>query len=160
MQTDGRTTNRELAANLGVAPSTTLERLRRLRESGVITGVHAEVDLATLNRPVEAMIAVKLRPQTRAVIHGFRNFVIKLPETLACYITAGENDVLIHVAVQGTQQLQDFVLDRLTKHKEIASITTSMIYEHVRNHVVAPLPRIATSRGPISGKSAHVNTVQ
>ncbi|MGH3426842.1 MAG: Lrp/AsnC family transcriptional regulator [Mycobacteriales bacterium] len=140
LQADGRSTNRELAAALGVAPSTSLERTRRLQEVGVIAGVHAEIDLSALNRRVEALIAVKLRPQSRAVIDGFRRFVIDLPETLALYVTAGESDVLIHVAVQGTTQLQDFVLDRLTKHPEIASVTTSVIYQHMRNRVLAPLP--------------------
>ncbi|MGI8647817.1 MAG: hypothetical protein ACR2JX_06295 [Mycobacteriales bacterium] len=48
----------------------------------------------------------------------------------------------MHVAVQGTQQLQEFVLDRLTKHKEIASIKTSVIYQHARKHVLAPLPQL------------------
>ncbi|MGH3544642.1 MAG: Lrp/AsnC family transcriptional regulator [Mycobacteriales bacterium] len=139
LQADGRSTNRELAAEIGVAPSTSLERTRRLHDSGVITGVHAEVSLPALGRKIEALIAVQLRPQSRAVIDGFRAFVIELPETLALYITAGDNDVLLHVAVQGTAQLQEFVLDRLTKHKEIASLTTSVIYQHVRNHVLIPL---------------------
>ncbi|HEX3731457.1 MAG TPA: Lrp/AsnC family transcriptional regulator [Mycobacteriales bacterium] len=140
LQADGRSTNREVAAALGVAPSTCLERTRRLQEAGVIAGVHAEIDLSALNRRVEALIAVKLRPQSRAVIDGFRRFVTDLPEAVALYITAGESGVLIHVAVQGTTQLQDFVLDRLTKHPEIASVTTSVIYQHVRNHVLTPLP--------------------
>ena len=46
-----------------------------------------------LNRRVEALIAVKLRPHSRTVIDGFRRFVIDLPETLALYVTAGESDV-------------------------------------------------------------------
>lgn len=142
LQIDGRTTNRDLANQLRVAPSTSLERLRRLRESGVITAFRAEIDLGALNRPVEAMISVQLRPQSRAVIDGFREFVAKLPETLAVYVVAGEDDVLVHVAVQGTQQLQEFVLDRLTKHKEIASVKTSVIYHHVRNQVLTSLPQV------------------
>jgi DNA-binding Lrp family transcriptional regulator len=41
LQSDGRRSNRDLAQMLGVAPSTTLERVRALRARGVITGFHA-----------------------------------------------------------------------------------------------------------------------
>jgi len=138
LQADGRRTNRELAAALGVAPSTSLERTRALRLRGVITGVHAEVDLAAIGRPVQAMITVRLRPQTRAVVHGFREFVARLPATLQVFVTTGTEDVLVHVAVPSTDALQEFVLDSLTKRKEVAGVRTEVVYSHVRNHEIPP----------------------
>lgn len=138
LQADGRRSNRELAGELGVAPSTSLERVRALRTRGVITGVHARVDLAAVGRPVEAMITVRLRPQTRAIMHGFRDFVRNLPETRDVYITTGFEDLLVHVAVASTTALQDFVLDSLTKRKEVADVRTAVVFEHVHNPVVTP----------------------
>lgn len=138
LQADGRRSNRELAAELGVAPSTTLERVRALRARGVLTGTHADVDPATIGRPVQALVTIRLRPQSRQVIHGFRDFVAALPETLQLYITTGPEDVLVHVAVPSTDALQNFVLDALTQRKEVAGIRTEVIFEHRRNHVIAP----------------------
>jgi DNA-binding Lrp family transcriptional regulator len=139
LQADGRRSNRELAALLGVAPSTSLERVRALRGRGVITGVHASVDLAAVGRPIQAMITVRLRPQSRAVMHGFRDFVAALPETRSVYITTGFEDLLVHVAVPSTAALQDFVLDSLTKRKEVAHVRTAVVFEHVLNPVVEPV---------------------
>ncbi|MGO4428667.1 Lrp/AsnC family transcriptional regulator, partial [Streptomyces sp. MCAF7] len=68
LQRDARQTNRELARTLGIAPSTCLERVRGLRERGVITGYRATVDLRALNRPVQALLAVRIRPPSREVI--------------------------------------------------------------------------------------------
>jgi DNA-binding Lrp family transcriptional regulator len=138
LQADGRRPNRDLAAELGVAPSTSLERIRGLRSRGVLTGYHATVDLAAIGRPVQAMISVRLRPQSRAVMNGFRDFVAGLPETLNVYITTGFEDTLIHVAVPTPQALQDFVLDQLTKRPEVADVRTAVVFEHVRRPVVAP----------------------
>jgi DNA-binding Lrp family transcriptional regulator len=138
LQADGRRSNRDLAAALGVAPSTTLERVRALQARGVLTGTHAVADLAALDRPVQAMVTVRLRPQSRAIVQGFRDFVAALPETLQVFVTTGTEDVLVHVAVASTQALQDFVLDSLTQRKEVAGVRTEVVYSHVRNHVVRP----------------------
>jgi DNA-binding Lrp family transcriptional regulator len=138
LQADGRRSNRELATQLGVAPSTSLERVRSLRTRGVITGVHAAVDLEAVGRPIQAMITVRLRPQNRIVMHGFRDFVAALPETRDVYITTGFEDILVHVAVASTSALQDFVLDSLTQRKEVADVRTAVVFEHVHNPVIAP----------------------
>jgi DNA-binding Lrp family transcriptional regulator len=145
LQADGRRSNRELAATLRVAPSTTLERVRGLRTRGVLRGVHAEADLEELGRPVQAMITVRLRPQSRAIVQGFRDFVGRLPETLQVFVTTGTEDVLVHVAVASTEALQDFVLDSLTQRKEVAGVRTEVVYEHIRNHVV---PAAGSVRAP------------
>jgi DNA-binding Lrp family transcriptional regulator len=139
LQADGRRSNRELAAQLGVAPSTALERTRALRTRGVLTGTHATVDPAAVGRPVQALVTIRLRPQSRQVIHGFRDFVAALPETVQLFVTTGPEDVLVHVAVPSTDALQNFVLDALTKRKEVAGVRTEVIFDHQRNHVIAPI---------------------
>jgi DNA-binding Lrp family transcriptional regulator len=138
LQADGRRSNRDLAADLHVAPSTCLERTRALRRRGVITGYHAVVEPAALGRPVQAMIFVRLRPQTRDTMDGFRNFVSALPETLNVYVITGFEDTLVHVALPSTEALQDFVLDSLTKRSEVADVRTAVVFGHVRNHVIKP----------------------
>jgi DNA-binding Lrp family transcriptional regulator len=138
LQSDGRRSNRDLAQMLGVAPSTTLERLRALRARGVITGIHASTDMAKMGRPVQAMITVRLRPQSRQIVQGFRDFVIGLPETRQVFVTTGAEDLLVHVAVASTQALRDFVLDSLTKRREVAGVRTDVVFDHLQNHVVVP----------------------
>jgi DNA-binding Lrp family transcriptional regulator len=138
LQNDGRRSNRDLAQMLGVAPSTTLERVRALRARGVITGIHASIDMAKIGRPVKAMITVRLRPQSREIVQGFRDFVIALPETLQVFVTTGAEDLQVLVAVASTEALRDLVLDSLTKRREVAGIRTEVVFDHLQNHLVAP----------------------
>ena len=50
----------------------------------------------------------------------------------------GLEDFLLHVAVADNKSLYGFVIDRLTQRPEIADVRTSVVYEHVRNHDIAP----------------------
>jgi DNA-binding Lrp family transcriptional regulator len=139
LQNDARRTNRELAEMLNIAPSTCLERVRSLRRRGLIVGFHAQVDLAAIGRPLQAIISVRVRPPNRAVIDGFRAFVEQLPEVLSVFVVSGGDDFLIHVAVKDTDQLQALVLDKLTRRKELADVHTSLVYEHLRKSEIGPL---------------------
>lgn len=139
LQENARRSNRELAALLHIGESTCLERTRGLFRRGVITGVHAHVDPRKLNRSVEAMVAVRVRPLDRAVIDGFHTFVLGLEETLDVFVTAGADDFLIHIAVRDVPHLNDFILDRLTQRREITDVRTSVIFSHDRTVVLERL---------------------
>jgi DNA-binding Lrp family transcriptional regulator len=138
LQNNARQTNRDLAAAAGVAPSTSLERIRALRERGVIRGYHADVDLQALGRGVQALVAVRIRPPSRRNIEAFREWVARLPETIGVFVVSGGDDFLIHVAVPDTDGLYGFVIDRLTERPEVADVRTSVVYEHLRVRTLAP----------------------
>jgi DNA-binding Lrp family transcriptional regulator len=138
LQADARRTNRDIAAAVGVSPTTALDRTRSLRERGVIRGAVLDVDLAAIGRPVQAMIAVRIRPPSRRNIEAFRNWVSGLPETIGVFVTSGTEDFLVHVAVPGNDSLYAFVIDRLTERPEVADVRTSVVYEHLRSPRVLP----------------------
>ena len=129
---DARITNQRLAERVGVAPSTALARLRSLRDRGVIRGFHAEVDLAALGRPLQALIAVQLRVHTREQIDAFTSVVRELPGVLMVFHLTGVTDYLIWVAAADAQDLREFVVDHLATHPAVAHAETSLIYEHRR----------------------------
>src|SRR5262245_22984698 len=135
LQDDGRMTNRDLAAAVHVSTSTSSERLRALRATGVVRGFHAEIALEALGRHVQALIAVTVRPPTRENIEGFRNWAADLPEVLSVFVVSGTSDFLLHVGVPGTQSLYAFVIDRLTERPEVGDVNTSVVYEHLRRVV-------------------------
>ncbi|AWW36546.1 Lrp/AsnC family transcriptional regulator [Streptomyces cadmiisoli] len=146
IQRDGRQTNRELAATAGVAPSTSLERLRSLQRRGILKGFTAEVDLEALGRPVQALISVRIRPPSRKVLEGFRAWVRTRPEVVGIFVTTGSDDFLIHMAVPDTDYLYDFVIDELTERREVADVRTSIVYERLESRILLPLAPRNTDR--------------
>lgn len=139
LQRDARQTNRDLARTLGIAPSTCLERVRALRERGVITGYHAEISLPALNRHVQAMLSVQIRPLSRKVIEGFKAYLATLPEVLSVFVVTGGDDFLVHVAVPSVDGLHAFLMDKFSQRREIVGFRASVIYQQSRNPVIEPL---------------------
>ncbi|MEV8308304.1 Lrp/AsnC family transcriptional regulator [Streptomyces flavidovirens] len=129
LQNDARTTYRDLAAEVGVAPSTCLDRVTRLRRSGVILGHQLRLDPAKLGRGLEALLLVQVRPHRRELIGPFVERVRALPETRALFHLTGPDDYLVQVAVTDTADLQRLVLDEFTSRREVARVETRLIFQ-------------------------------
>jgi len=131
LQKNARLSNKELAARVDLAPSSCLERVRRLQQDGVLRGFHAEVDPAALGIRLQALIAVRLTRHSRDLVQKFRSHIDPLPEVVAVFHVAGENDFLLQVAVRDVDHLRNFALDALTGLTEVAHLETSLVFEHV-----------------------------
>ena len=136
LQKNARTSFKQLSALTGVAPSTCLERVRNLRRSGVVSAFRADLDLARLGRPVEALIAIRFHTHSRDQLDPFVEYVFALPETIGLFNLTGEDDFIVHVAVADVDHLRTFVLDRLGSRAEIDHLRTALVYEHFRKHVI------------------------
>jgi DNA-binding Lrp family transcriptional regulator len=135
---DGRMTNAELAATLGVAPSTAHARLRSLLERGVITGFHASVDERMLGAGLQAVIGVTLRPSgRRESIVEFAERVRVLPQVIQLFFLGGDDDFLLHIAVADSSEMREFVLEHLSAQASVASTRTSIVFDYHRNSVAA-----------------------
>ncbi len=145
LKKNARISNKDLAATVGLAPSTCLERVRRLVDIGAINGFHADIDLAMLGFGLQAMIAVRLQRHSREIVASFREYVLGLTEVRTVYHVAGADDFLVHVAVRDSDHLRDLALDAFTTRPEVAHIETRLIFEHV------PIRRLPLSEGDWAG---------
>ncbi|NIM61055.1 MAG: winged helix-turn-helix transcriptional regulator [Acidobacteria bacterium] len=130
LQKNARVSNKELAARIGLAPSTSFERVRGLVSDGVLRGYHAEVDPAALGIGLEAMVAIRIAKHSRELIEEFRRHVAVLPEVVANYHVGGANDFLVHVAVRDAEHLRTVVLESFSTRPEVVHIETSLVFEH------------------------------
>ncbi|BDU69031.1 AsnC family transcriptional regulator [Geothrix oryzae] len=136
LQKDARLSNKELAAAVGLAPSSCLARVQHLRSEGVLRGAHAEVDPEALGVGLQALIAVQLRQHSRTQVKAFWKHVLGLPEVLAVFHVAGTHDFQVHVAVRDAHHLRDLALDAFTTRPEVAHIQTSLIFEWAKGQVM------------------------
>lgn len=131
---DGRIPNSTLADRVGVAASTALMRVRHLVQRGVIRGFTADVDPVRVGRPVQAIVALRLRTHDAKHVMGFARRVAQLPEVIQSFHVSGTDDFLVHVAVEDPERLRSFVLTSLTSDASVAGAQTHLVFEHQRGN--------------------------
>ncbi len=133
MYRDSRLSNKDLAEKLDIAPSTSLERVRRLHQENILQNYNAEVDFKSLGINLQAMASVSLDSHTPDTINSFRDDTLKLREVISLFHMGGENDFLVHIAVSDVEHLRNLIYDAFTSRNEVRHVETALVYEHCRS---------------------------
>ncbi len=139
LQTDGRISNADLARRVNLSPPAVHARVRRLEEAGIISAYVALLDWEQLGYDMLCFIHISLKQHTPETVADFRAAVQNLPEVLECHHVTGESDYLLKVAIRNRQDLERFVVDRLTPVPGIGRIHTSLALTEVKNTTALPI---------------------
>ncbi len=139
LQAQGRMANVDLARLCDSAPSTTLERVRRLEEKGVIKGYRAVLDPHAVGLAVQALVLISLDHHQAGPIDEFEDRVRAVPEVMACYHLTGRYDYMLHVAVRDIDHLRDVVKVRLATIKGVDKQETFLVLSTVKENEGYPL---------------------
>ncbi len=133
LQNNARLSNKELAASIGLAPSSCLVRVRGLQRDNVLKGYHAEVNPTSLGVGLQAMISIRLQRHSKSIVESFRAHTLALPEVRQLYHLAGANDFLVQVWAKDPEHLRDLIMTSFTAREEIAHIETGLMFEHTHS---------------------------
>lgn len=128
LQADATVANKDLATRVGVAPSTCLERVRKLRNSGVIASTRVHLDLARVGRGEQAFLGIQIRPHSRETANDFVARALAMDEVVALYNVSGSEDYLVHVAVSDSAALQALIIDQVLAIPQVAHCRTQLIF--------------------------------
>ena len=117
LRNNARLSNKELAKQVGLAPSTCLVRTRMLQQTGVLTGFKAEVNPSALGVGLQAMISVRLKRHFKPDVEAFRQHALELPEVVRLYHVAGPIDFLVHVWTKDSEHLRDLAMTAFTARR-------------------------------------------
>lgn len=127
LQEHGRIPHAKLADQVGLSAPSVIERVKKLEDSGLITGYHASVDARKLGKDVTAFIGVSIsHPRT---INLFEETVAQIPDVLECHHVTGEHTVLLKVKTHNTASLEQLigrirVIDGVTRTETMVVLST------------------------------------
>ncbi|MBE1484515.1 Lrp/AsnC family transcriptional regulator [Plantactinospora soyae] len=133
LQADARLSFSELSRRVHLSPPAVAERVRRLEESGVVTGYHAHVDLDRAGRAVVAMIRMSCYG-SRCILRDPE--VPGWPEILEIHRITGDACSMLKVAT-GSIEAFEQVIDRLAPYGQPSS--TMVLSSPLAWHPVAPI---------------------
>lgn len=134
LQKDARISNKDLAAKVGLAPSSCLTRVRKLESEGVITGYSTDLAPAPLGLGLQALISVQLRLHVGKDFGNLGDHLRSLPEAVAVYCLGGTTDFLVHVMCRDTEHLRVLTIKSFTSRPEVSRIETSLVFSFARLH--------------------------
>lgn len=154
LQENGRLSNQEIAERVNLSPSPCLRRIRRLEETGVITGYVALLDPQKLGLDLLAYVSVRLEKRgglapmrgdetsmRAGTTHAelFRAAVQAWPEVVACHAMTGDMDYLLRVQVEDMAHFSRFVQAQLLHHPSVIDVKTSFSLECFKETTALPI---------------------
>ncbi len=139
LQRNGRISNVDLAAAVGLSPSPCLRRVRDLENAGVIDRYVAILDQAAGGYALSVFVQVTLERQVETALEGFERVVADRPEVMECYLMTGDSDYLLRVVVPDVAAYEAFLKNHLTRIPGVSSIKSSFALNRVKYETALPL---------------------
>lgn len=133
LERDPRVTMAELGRRVGMSSPAVAERVRRMEESGIITGYTVVINPVPLGLPIAAYI--RIRPHAGQLAQ-IAELARSIPEVVECHRITGEDCFLLKVHIPAMDQL-DRILDCFLIYGQT---TTSIIQSSPVSPRQPPLP--------------------
>jgi len=125
LRADGRISNADLAAQVGLSPSACLRRTRHLEHTGVIRGYTALVNGAGGDDKLVVLTQITLDRQTEEFLNRFEAAVRRCPEVIDCYLMTGLADYLLKIEVKNAADYERLHKEVLSRLPGVARIQSS-----------------------------------
>lgn len=130
---DGRISVTDLARRVGISKTPCQVRMRRLIETGVITGFHAALDPAKLGLDHIAFTEVKLSDTRENALEDFNAAVRRIPEVEECHMIASSFDYLLKVRTADVRRYRFVLGEKISSLPHVASTSTFVAMETVKD---------------------------
>ena len=132
LQENGKTTNSKLSKIVGISAPATLERVKRLELSGVISHFTAVVDAEKIGFSIMAVVSISLSLSNLFSVAAIKAKFAELDEVIECYQIAGANDFILKVIAKDIKTYGEFMNQKLTQIEGIQVIQSSFVIDNVK----------------------------
>ncbi len=133
LQTDGRISNVDLAAQINLSPTPCLERVRRLERDGYIVGYRAELSPDKLDCAFITFMHVNLEHATVNVFAKFAERIAAIDEVVECHMVGGGFDYLLKIRTASMSDFRALMGEKISTLPEVAQTHSYFVMEEVKN---------------------------
>jgi DNA-binding Lrp family transcriptional regulator len=138
LQGNSKITNLDLSKKIGLSPAPTLERVKKLEQSGIVQSYHAQVNPNSIGLSVKTFVLVSLAWQKENALNNFLDKVKTIDEIVECYIITGEADFLMKIVCKDIPTYEKLLFKTLSQIEEIERLKTLMTLSTVKDSKILP----------------------
>ncbi|HTF81018.1 MAG TPA: Lrp/AsnC family transcriptional regulator [Cytophagales bacterium] len=139
LQDNGNITNAQLAKEVGLSPAPTLERVKKLEQSGVIQSYHAELCKEKIGIGVSIFVLVTLSSHKMNQINSFVEKINGISEVIECHHITGRGDFLLKILTKDIPSYQGLILDTLSQIEEIGNMQSMVNLNTYKSSKILPI---------------------
>ena len=135
---NGRLTQAELSARIGLSPTACARRQKALEDAGIITGYQAVLGLDRLGFSTTVIVRITLDSQSEEALDAFEKAVAQCPSVLRCFLMSGSDDYLVSVGARNIEHFEQIHRTELSRLPRVARLQSSFSLREVVNRAVPP----------------------
>jgi len=138
LQKNSKITNLDLSKKIGLSPAPTLERVKKLEQTGIIDSYHAKVNPISIGLNVKTFVLVNLLWKKENALDNFIKKIEKIDEVTECFIITGDADLLLKVITKNLPAYENLLFKKLSQIEEAERVKTLMTLSQVKSSDTLP----------------------
>lgn len=140
LQKQAKITNAQLSKEIDLSPAPTLERVKKLENSGIIESYHAKLNTKALGLGVTTFVNVKIEKHNQENHTSFLKQVDNIPEVIECHHVTGNSHYLLKVITTDIEEYQRVLLNKLSEIKEVDDLQSMIVLSSPKDAHTIPVP--------------------
>ena len=140
LQSNAKITNAQLSKEIGLSPAPTLERVKKLENSGIIKSYHAKLDTDKIGMGVSTFVYATLKGHNKSNIEIFMEAINKIEEVIECHHVTGSGDFVLKVIAKDIASYQQLMLEKVSDISVVDNLQSMVILSTFKDSKVLPIP--------------------
>ena len=138
LQENSKITNLDLSRRIGLSPAPTLERVKKLEQTDIISSYHAKINPINLGLHVSSFVMGTLAWHKPNAMNNFLNKIQEIPEIVECYVITGDADFLMKIVCKDIPTYEQLLFKTLSQIEEIERLKTLMTLSLAKDSKILP----------------------
>jgi Lrp/AsnC family transcriptional regulator len=139
IQADASLSLGDIAKEVGLTQTPCWKRIRRMEETGIITGRVTLVNAEKLGLGISVFVAIETGDHSAAWIESFAKTVADMPEIVECWRLGGDVDYLLRVVVSDMTAYDGFYRKLTARVSSLRKVTSRFAMECVKSTTALPI---------------------
>ena len=139
LQENSKITNLELSKKIGLSPAPTLERVKKLEQTGVIESYHAKINPQKVDLSISTFVLVNVKWSKENALASFIERVKSINEIIECFVITGDADILMKVVCKDMQSYEALLFKKLSQIEEVERLKTLMNLSIITENHLLPI---------------------